>query len=384
MMPAGTATAPALGGKRVVVVLAWSVLGGAERAALDAAIALAGLGARVDVLALTAEDGRGRAIFREHGFPWHVERVSWHGGRLAKAAQLARLTRALRRLRPDVVLSYTTRPNVLCGLIWRASGASLMVWNQQDVGGTTKFGRRLARLSTRLTPMFVANSQDAARFVVSEFGAEPGRVHTVLSRVEPIEGDATMRREWRARLAIDDDAPVVSMLAHLHPVKDHATLLRAWRSVLDAGTGTAPVLLLAGRPSGTGDSAKALAFDLDLGATVRFLGEVDVGGVLAASDIGVLTSLSESRPRAVLESAAAGLPIVASDLPGIREILGQHQLSFLVPPGDADRFASALISLLTNPALRKELGEENRRRTALDRTMPAPTIEGLVQRALAS
>src|SRR5439155_2520583 len=99
-----------------------------------------------------------------------------------------------------------------------------------------------------------------------------------------------------------------------------------------------------------------------LGSSVRFLGDVeDVAGLLAASDVAVLSSPSESRPHAVLEAAAAGLPIVATDIPGIREALGQHQHAHLAPVGDAERLAENLVQLISQPALRAELGELNRR-----------------------
>ncbi len=89
---------------------------------------------------------------------------------------------------------------------------------------------------------------------------------------------------------------------------------------------------------------------------MRFLGDVEeVEGVLAASDVAVLSSRSESRPYALLESAAAGLPIVGTDVPGIRGTVGPHQAPYLAPPGDAESLAEALIRLIADPALREAL-----------------------------
>ena len=174
------------------------------------------------------------------------------------------------------------------------------------------------------------------------------------------------------------------MLAHLHPGKDHATLLRAWRIVLDECGREGPVLLLAGRPSGTEAAVKSLAFDLELGRSVRFLDDVeDVDGVLAASDVAVLSSRSESRPHALLESAAAGLPFVATDVPGIREAVGAHQTPYLAPPEDAARLAQVLVELISQPALRTELGRENRRNAREGASDPGPATVELISRALA-
>jgi glycosyltransferase involved in cell wall biosynthesis len=184
------------------------------------------------------------------------------------------------------------------------------------------------------------------------------------------------RLAWRRRLGVAEDAVVACMSAHLHAFKDHATLLRAWRIMLDGATGQAtPTLVLAGRPAGAEDSLKALAFDLELGGSVIFAGEIaDVGGLLAASDIGVLSSRRESWPRAVLEYMAAGLPVVGTDIPGIREIMGEEGGRFLAPPDDAEGLAAALLELVTNPEIRWAAGSENER-LARERLAASPFPE---------
>jgi glycosyltransferase involved in cell wall biosynthesis len=132
------------------------------------------------------------------------------------------------------------------------------------------------------------------------------------------------------------------------------------------------VLLLAGRSAGTKDAAKAVAYDLDLGSSVRFLEDVvDVSGLLAASDIGVLSSQSESAPNALLESMAAGLPVVGTDVPGIREIVPSGQTGSLVPPRDAEALAAALLELILDPAARDRLGRGNAEHVAARDGTPA-------------
>lgn len=356
-------------------VLAWSVLGGAERSALATARYLVDeTGAEVEVLALTSTEGHARHMFGELGIIWQSQQTDWHGSRRTKARELVSLTWRLRRMRPDVLLPYTTRPNVLCGLAWRATGASLCVWNQQDLFAPTKFSRALVSKAARKTPLLIANSQAAGDYLVSVVGVPSQRVRVILHGVQGIE-PVEDRAAWRALLAIDDGTIAVSMLAHLHNGKDHETLLRAWPIVLRRLTdsGHDAVLLLAGRPSGTEEAVKALAFDLELGRTVRFLGDVsDVGGLLAATDIAVLSSPSESAPHALLESMSAGLPVAGSDIAGIREIVGSAQHPYLAPPGDAELLAEAIARLGEDAELRKRLGDENRRHVLARAPIPAP------------
>ena len=103
--------------------------------------------------------------------------------------------------------------------------------------------------------------------------------------------------------------------------------------------------MLAGRPEGRRELLEVLARDLGLGERVRFVGDVDdVAGLLGASDVGVLSSTPlEGCPNAVIESMAAGLPVVGTDIPGVREALGDEGRPFLVAAEDpgAGALASA-------------------------------------------
>ena len=355
-MSAATST---LRGKRIVFVVAWPVMGGAERNALQVLLHFARHeGAEVEVLALTAEEGRFRTELGAAGIPWHPYPVHWFGGRARKLRTLAALALRLRRLQPDVLMPYTTRPNVLCGLVWRLTGASVCVWNQRDLSVSTKFNADLVARAARRSSLLVANSLAGRDYLVSRLGVQPDRVRVVFDTVE-LPSPVMSRSEWRARHEISAAAVAATMLAHFHHGKDHETVLRAWRDVVDR-VGDGAVLLLAGRSAGTKDAAKAIAYDLDLGSSVRFLEDVvDVAGLLAASDIGVLSSQSESAPNALLESMAAGLPVVGTDVPGIREILPSEQSASLAPPRDVEALAAALVQLIADPATRDRLGRSN-------------------------
>jgi glycosyltransferase involved in cell wall biosynthesis len=360
-----------LRGKRIVFVVAWPVMGGAERNALQVLLHFARHeGADVEVLALTAEAGRFRNEVNAAGIPWHPYQVHWFGGKARKARTLAELSLRLRRLRADVLMPYTTRPNVLCGLVWRLTGASVCVWNQRDLSVSTKFSPEVVARAARRSSLLVANSIAGREYLVSRLGVQPDRVRVVFDTVE-LSSSVVSRSEWRAQNEIPAAAVVATMLAHFHRGKDHETVLRAWRHVVDR-VGDGAVLLLAGRSAGTKDAAKAVAYDLDLGSSVRFLEDVvDVSALLAASDIGVLSSQSESAPNALLESMAAGLPVVGTDVPGIKEILPPEQFSSLAPPRDAEALAAALMRLIADPNAREDLGRLNAEHIASRNGTPA-------------
>jgi len=165
-------------------------------------------------------------------------------------------------------------------------------------------------------------------------------------------------------LDLEETAFVATMVANLHGYKDHATLLNAWRVVVDhLQTGSTPTLLLAGTPENTALTLKAQAFDLELGRSVRFLGAVeDVSGLLLASDCCVFSSQFEGVPNGVLEGMAAGLAVVATDIPGIREAVGDSRCAILTPPGDAERMAEAILEVARNPAQARAMGRAGQER----------------------
>jgi glycosyltransferase involved in cell wall biosynthesis len=362
-MTAGSESSrPLLQGKRLVFVLAGEVLGGAERGALELARDLAlGEGASVRVCALDGRPGPARGLATEYGIPWTCVPTPWTGSRAHKAASLVRVAAGLRRMRPDVLVSATNLPNVVCGLTWRATGAPLCVWHQCDVFGSVRIGRRLFRRALHATPVVIAAASHGRDWLVEQFDVDPRRVHLVRTSADlpPARED---RATYRARLGLDEDDFVACMLAHLHSGKDHATLLHAWRLVVDrlAPNGRRPVVLFAGRDAGGGNAAKALAFDLDLRDYVRFLGEVDdVRGLLEACDLGILSSRSEMFARAVAEPMGVGLAVAGTDVPGIREVVGTPGEPFLAPPGDAPALADAILRLALDADLRARIGRAN-------------------------
>jgi glycosyltransferase involved in cell wall biosynthesis len=351
-----------IAGKRVVFVLAGEVLGGAERGAIDLAVALrAEEGASVAICALDDRPGGARRLADAYGISWTSIPTPWVGSRGGKLASLARVAGGLRRLGPDVLVSSTNLPNVVCGLTWRTTGASLAVWNQCDVNGTTRFSERLFRRALHRVPLVVTSAHHARDWLVETFGADPRRVFVIPGGVH-LPPPRAGRGAWRTRYGLGEEDLATCMLAHFHAGKDHETVLRAWRIVVDrlVPARGRPVLLLAGRDAGNANAVKALAFDLDLREHVRFVGETDdVSGLLEASDLAVLCSPRECFPRGVAEPMAAGLAVAGTDVPGIREAAGAPGRELLVPSGDAEALAETIIRLASDPELRERIGRAN-------------------------
>ena len=123
------------------------------------------------------------------------------------------------------------------------------------------------------------------------------------------------------------------------------------------------LLIVGGHWSAPGypERVKALARDAGLSGRICFENHrQDVGAVLSTADIFVLPSLSEARPRSIIEAMSLGIPVVASEVGGIPSLVVHEETGLLVPPGDAASLAEALDRLARSSFLRERLGEAAR------------------------
>lgn len=161
---------------------------------------------------------------------------------------------------------------------------------------------------------------------------------------------------FRARPEVDP--PRLVMVARFGAQKDHAALLQALNKLRDLPWS----LDLIGGGDGR-ETVEHLAQLQGLAERVRFLGSrADVAEHLAQAQIFVLASRWEGLPRSILEAMRAGLPVVASDVGGVREAVDHGKTGLLVPRGDVDALRAALEQLLRQPEMRKRMGRAGRAR----------------------
>jgi glycosyltransferase involved in cell wall biosynthesis len=350
-----------LNGRRIVFVLGNLELGGAERQALILGRYLSEHEqASVEIWGFN-KSGPVAEICERYGLPSRVIPYPFTEPLPNRFRGLVRVCRSLRRARPDILLPYTFGPNIVCGLIWKLTGARACVWNQRDEG-IVPFSSPSVRWAAKRTPRFISNCEPGARFLIEKLNIEAAKVTVIRNGIESVTPELD-RHAWRERLAVDEHCFVACMVANLHNNKDHPTLLRAWRKVINecGANGRSAMLVLAGRHDGAYESLVSLANDLKIHEHVRFAGHVsDVAGLLSAADVGVFSSRSEGCPNAVLETMAAGLPVAGTDIEGIRELVGPAGAQLLAPLDDADSLAGVLIKLAKDPALCAQLGAKNR------------------------
>jgi glycosyltransferase involved in cell wall biosynthesis len=232
----------------------------------------------------------------------------------------------------------------------------LAVWNQRATSETIPVAWRW--LASRI-PLYIANSKAAAQTVREQLGVPQNRVVVVNNGTDTAVSSVN-REELLAGFGIPANAFVVCMVANLTHFKDHRTLLEAWRRLQGHQLPTPAYLLLAGYAGDSADQVLSWIEQYGLTSSVRVIGfQSNIPALYAAVDIGVLSSLSEGLPNAVIECMVAGRPFVGTDIDGIREVVGEDY-PYLAPPQDAIGLSNHLQQLMHSPKLCAELGIRNR------------------------
>jgi glycosyltransferase involved in cell wall biosynthesis len=264
------------------------------------------------------------------------------------------LRRALRALQPHLISAHCAKAGCLARLAASSLGLPVIYtphyWSFTE--GVPRKSALLYRWGER-----VLNPFGARIITVCEFD----RRLAIRQRVAPGKRLVTVHNgmpdvplEFRAQ---PDRSPVLlTMVARFEPQKDHASLLHALARLKQHPW----QLDLIGEGALLGPTQQ-LARDLAITDRVRFLGQrSDVAARLAESQVYVLSTNWEGFPRSILEAMRAGLPVVSSDVAGVRESVEEGITGFVVPRGDRETWRARLEQLLTDPVLRARLGASGR------------------------
>jgi len=366
-------------GMRIAYMLTSLGIGGAERQVVALSEALKARGHAVALLVLEAE--------RIEEWPTSVEvmRLEMHKTPPGLVAGLAIARRLMRDFQPDLIHSHTFPANMAARLLRLMYSAPVLSTIHNVYEGSSA---RMAayRLTDPLCRCTTAVSHAAAeRFI--RLKAVPKRKCLVLTNgIDTVEFAPSRERREKARKTMGASGEFIWLAAgRIVPAKDYPNLLRGFAGVRAASLGAQ--LWIAGESSGPEAAAvKALAGELGLGESVRWLGlRRDMAGLLDAADGFVLASAWEGMPLAVGEAMAMEKAVAATDVGGVRELVGET--GRIVPAKSPESLAQAMLELMrTTAEERKRLGRTARERIERQFSMEAKADEweALYRRVLAS
>jgi glycosyltransferase involved in cell wall biosynthesis len=332
----------------VLLLITLAEVGGAQAYVASLLPALVG---RFDVAVAAHGDGPLRDAAQLYGIRFlplrHVRRAinPWRD-----TLGLLELIRLLRRERPDILHASSSKAGILGRLAAAVTGVPIRIFTvhgwafNAHTGNAARLYRYADRLVRPLTTVTVCVAEhERATGLAARTCTAPRTIvipNAVDARIEP-----------RTRRA--DGLPQLVAVGRLKPPKDFVTLVRAVAALPRESCELVVV--------GDGPDRPLIEAELDrlaLDGRVRLAGERgDVPDLLSRADVFVLSSTSEGMPISVLEAMAAGLPVVASRVGGVPELVADGETGVLVPPGDSDQLALALGRLLADPELRQRLGD---------------------------
>jgi glycosyltransferase involved in cell wall biosynthesis len=312
-------------------------MGGADQQILTLARAMRARGHQVRIVALAPLGPMGLEGRRE-GLDIESLELRRSPGDLPR---IFRLARTIREWRPDVLHSHMVHANLLARALRPLARVPALVSTIHSINDGGRLRMTAYRLTNHLVDRFTIISHLAAERYVAIGAVPAARLEVVPNAVDTVRfrplPDA--RRSLRGELAMGDEF-VWLAVGRFEEAKDYPTMIAAMAAHAVSRPGSR--LLLVGKGSLQAD-VEALVRRHGLGDRVRFLGvRRDVPELMSAADGYLLSSAWEGMPVVLLEAAAAALPIVATRVGGVSEVVEDATTGFLAPPRDPAALARAM------------------------------------------
>lgn len=296
---------------------------------------------------------------------------------LKDAAAIARLLGILREFRPHIVHTHTAKAGALGRIAALLAGSArpqavVHTYHGHVLRGyfnpaVTAAFRQVERRLAAVTDALIAVSPEVRDDLVHLGIAPADRIKVVRLGLDLDSRTAAApgaRETQRSALGVTEDSFLIGWLGRMTEIKRVEDLIRAFVLVRTRGI-DAHLALVGDGP--LRDSLQALALEVGVAGRCHFLGyRDDVGSLYRAFDTVALTSANEGTPVTLIEALASGLPAVATDVGGVRDVVEDGRTGFVVRAGDVGATADALAQLAQDPALRARLAGEARA-SVLDR-----------------
>jgi glycosyltransferase involved in cell wall biosynthesis len=217
------------------------------------------------------------------------------------------------------------------------------------------------KILSMMTSKITAVAGSVADYMIRNEGIKKEKIKVVYNGIKHSDFDNIIDVEKKKQvLGIENSELIVGNVARLTANKDHLTLLRAFKKVI-IKIPTAKLLIAGDGP--LKDTLHKNIDELGLNASVFLLGDRrDIPELLQIFDLFVLSSIREGFPVVLLEAMASGLPVVASDVDGNRELVIDKETGIIIKPGRVEEFADAMINILTNKQRSEKMGNKGKMR----------------------
>lgn len=306
-------------------------------------------------------DGPFRRVLEDKGVVIHDGGYNPSAPRWRKLVMLAaafvRLWAIAVRTKPDVVHAYLPLTNFIGALAGRLAGADRVITSKRALGkhqDRHPYWRPFDRVANALSHCITVNAQAVGQDTIRRDKVAPSKLVHIPNGLDftRFALPSNAREAGRRSLGLAEHETAVLSVGNLIPYKGHADLLRAIPLIRTDNLR----FFVAGEDRGIEKDLRALVRELGIGERVTFMGgRSDVPALMCAMDLFVLPSHEEGLSNALLEALAAGMPVVATDVGGNREVLEDGRFGILVAPHDPAALASAIRTLVHDASKRDSI-----------------------------
>jgi glycosyltransferase involved in cell wall biosynthesis len=292
---------------------------------------------------------------------------------LKRPWDISGIRRYLREVRPQIVHTFLLTASLYGRLAAILEGVPIVIGTEVNIYERKRRHHAWAeRLLMKRTNRVVVSAESVRDFYIRQVHADPAKVDVIYNAVDFAQAQPTRSRiDVRRDCGVPADGVVGGIIARLTEQKGHRFLFDAMASTPELADMHMLVI-------GGGDLQAALVRQVEdrgLSNRVHFLGpRRDLGDLLAAIDLFVMPSLWEGLPLSLVLAMGAGLPVVATRVAGIPEVVDDGRTGLLVAPADVAALGSALASLVNDGAKRERMGRDSRASV-----LPRFNVDGYVQ-----
>jgi glycosyltransferase involved in cell wall biosynthesis len=265
----------------------------------------------------------------------------------------------LERVRPTIVHTFLLTASLYGRLAAMLARVPVVIGTEVNVYANKRKRHVVAeQWLLRGTDAVIVSAASVRDFYIDQVHADPSKIEVIYNAVDWSQLQTTLDRPaMRSALGLSEDVPLIGIIARLTEQKAHKVLFDALAET--QGLAAAHLLVI-----GDGElrpDLEARAASLRIDSRVHFLGaRRDLGNLLSAMDVFVMPSFWEGLPLSMVLAMGAALPVVATSVAGIPEVVQHGRTGLLVPPGDSHALGDALTRVVASPELRHDLGTSAR------------------------
>lgn len=294
------------------------------------------------------------------GFPLHIIARRWR----FDLSIFKRLYRLIQKGRFDIIQTLLFYPDIIGAVMARLCRVpACIAWetaSHYDAFFKPPHRRLFYRLAMRWATCIVTVSEEAKKSVVAVERRPPEQIKVFPNGIDLARFERTAPAALRTEYQADGETMLIGVVARLDAIKGHSHLMEALSEVYKQHSNFQCLLIGDGECR---DALTAQVRQLGLQDHVQFLGfRRDIPELLSVLDLFVLPSISEGLPTVVLEAMASTVPVIATRVGGIPEVIQSGENGMLVPSKDSTALAESILQLMNHPQLRSNIAAAGRKR----------------------